>query len=261
MQVHIGYEHFLQNYLAAVILKPDSSPVKKLRHRSKEHGVLLDATAGHKTRSVIVLTTRQVVLSGLQTTTVKERLTQDQDTCRGIKVLFVNLGHEHFLQENLVALILKPDSSPTVQLRHSATEKGILIDATSGRKTRSVIALTTGQVVLSSLQTTTLRERFSKDGATYLNGKSLLVNIAYENFLNGNLVSTTLKPDRSPVIKLRREAAEKGVLINATYGHKTRSVTVLTTGQVVLSSLQTTTLAARLNTDGDVGPPEDGYLI
>ena len=56
-----------------------------------------------------------------------------------------------------------------------------------------------------------------------------------------------LKPDSSHVKKLRQDATEKGQLINATSGHKTRSVIVLTTGQVVLSSLQTTTFKLRIN--------------
>lgn len=252
MQAHIGYEHFLENHQAAVILKPDSSPVKKIRHSAAERGCLLDVTAGHKTRSVLVLTTRQVVLSALQTTTVKDRLTWDQDV-PGMKVLFVPLGHENFLQESLVALILTAGSSPIVQLRQMAAEKDLLIPATAGHKTRSLVLLSTGQVVLSSLQTTTLRDRFSKDGRIYVNGKSPLVNIGHENFLNGNMVSTTMKPDRSPATRIRRDAAEKGLLVNAAAGRKARSVIVLTTGQVVLSALQTTTLAGRINHERVVG--------
>ena len=61
-----------------------------------------------------------------------------------------------------MAVILKPDSSHVKKLRQEATEKGLLINATSGHKTRSVIVLTTNQVVLSSLQTTTFRLRASK---------------------------------------------------------------------------------------------------
>ena len=73
----------------------------------------------------------------------------------------------------------------------------------------------------------------------------MLINIGYENFIRKDLVAVILKPDSSHVKKLRQDATEKGQLINATSGHKTRSVIVLTTGQVVLSSLQTTTFRAR----------------
>lgn len=73
MLINIGYENFLRNDLVAVVLKPESAHVKKLRQDATEKGVLINATSGHKTRSVIVLTTNQVVLSSLQTTTFRDR--------------------------------------------------------------------------------------------------------------------------------------------------------------------------------------------
>lgn len=76
--------------------------------------------------------------------------------------MLINIGYENFIKRDLVAVILKPESSHVKKLRQDAMEKGILINATSGHKTRSVIVLTTGQVVLSSLQTTTFRGRVSK---------------------------------------------------------------------------------------------------
>jgi extracellular matrix regulatory protein A len=76
--------------------------------------------------------------------------------------MLINIGHENFIKRDLVAVILKPESSHVKKLRQDATEKGLLINATSGHKTRSVIVLTTGQVVLSSLQTTTFTARASK---------------------------------------------------------------------------------------------------
>ena len=73
--------------------------------------------------------------------------------------MLINVGYENFIRRDLVAVILKPDSSHVKKLRQDATEKGLLINATSGHKTRSVIVLTTGQVVLSSLQTSTFKDR------------------------------------------------------------------------------------------------------
>lgn len=75
----------------------------------------------------------------------------------------------------------------------------------------------------------------------------MLINIGHENFLRSDLISVVLKPESAHVKKLRQDATDKGLLINATSGHKTRSVVVLTTNQVVLSSLQTVTLKYRAN--------------
>ena len=78
----------------------------------------------------------------------------------------------------------------------------------------------------------------------------MLINIGYENFITSDLIAAILKPESSHVKKIRQDATEKGLLINATSGHKTRSVIVMTTGQVVLSSLQTTTFRARVKGKG-----------
>lgn len=75
----------------------------------------------------------------------------------------------------------------------------------------------------------------------------MLINIGYESFLRSDLIAVILNPDSAHVKKLRQDALEKGTLVNATFGHKTRSVILLTTGQLVLSALQTTTFSARVN--------------
>lgn len=82
----------------------------------------------------------------------------------------------------------------------------------------------------------------------------MLINIGYESFINGDLIAVILNPDSAHVKKLRQDAIEKGLLINATSGHKTRSVIVLTTNQVILSSLQTTTFKARANSKWSSAP-------
>jgi len=88
----------------------------------------------------------------------------------------------------------------------------------------------------------------------------MLINIGYENFLSSDLIAVVLKSDSAHVKKLRQDATDKGVLINATSGHKTRSVIVLTTGQVVLSSLATTTFRGRVNQPRNKYPTDENHL-
>ena len=152
MLINIGYRNLLKRDLFAVALKPDRAHVKKLRQEAKKKGQLINATSGHKTRSVIVLTTGRVTLSSLQTTKFKARA-EAKDTT------LTNIGYENFINSDLVAVVLVPDGANVKKLRQDAKKKGQLINATSGHKTRSVIVLTTGQVVLSSLQKTTFKAR------------------------------------------------------------------------------------------------------
>ena len=76
--------------------------------------------------------------------------------------MLLKIGHGHFVERNRVVAIFPADSSPSKRLRKEAAEKSRLLDATGGRKTRSMIILTDGQVVLCALQPDTLRARLDK---------------------------------------------------------------------------------------------------
>ncbi len=73
-----------------------------------------------------------------------------------MKLRFVSTGHGTFVHSDAVIAISSPESSPIKKLRKYAEEKGVLINLTSGRKTRSVLVMNTGQVILSSLQSETI---------------------------------------------------------------------------------------------------------
>ena len=72
--IHIGHDNFLNEGMVAVILQADSVHAKRVRDMAEESGRLINATSGHKTRSVIVLESNQVVLCALKTATVKDRV-------------------------------------------------------------------------------------------------------------------------------------------------------------------------------------------
>ena len=73
--------------------------------------------------------------------------------------MFVMVGHDNYINSELIAAILRPDSSPVKRLRQSAEEKGMLLNASSGHKVRSVVVLSTGQVVLTALQPSAVKKR------------------------------------------------------------------------------------------------------
>jgi hypothetical protein len=76
--------------------------------------------------------------------------------------LFIPIGQDNFIDRDRVVAISPADSSPSKRLRRDVAEKGQLIDATGGRKTRSMIIMDTGHVVLCSLQPETLRARLDQ---------------------------------------------------------------------------------------------------
>jgi extracellular matrix regulatory protein A len=72
--INIGYGNFVSPSRVVAILESGSLPMKRLRERSQQAGLLLDATAGRKTRSLIVLDSRHVILSALAPQTLNERI-------------------------------------------------------------------------------------------------------------------------------------------------------------------------------------------
>ncbi|MCD6539398.1 MAG: DUF370 domain-containing protein [Candidatus Omnitrophica bacterium] len=71
----------------------------------------------------------------------------------------INLGYNNVVLKNRVVAILGLNSSPLKRLVDLARKENKLIDATSGRKTRSIILTDTGFIILSSLQPQRLAQR------------------------------------------------------------------------------------------------------
>ncbi|MBQ4293236.1 MAG: DUF370 domain-containing protein [Lachnospiraceae bacterium] len=80
----------------------------------------------------------------------------------------INIGFGNLINTDRVLVMIQPDSAPVRRLIQKSRETGKLIDATQGRRTKSVIVTTGETVVLSALTTDTLLIRF--------NGKAQTIN-------------------------------------------------------------------------------------
>ena len=74
-----------------------------------------------------------------------------------------------------------------------------------------------------------------------------LVNIGYGNMVSAERIITIVSSESAPIKRLIQEARDVGRAIDATYGRKTRAVIIMDSGHIILSSLITETLAARIN--------------
>ena len=79
--------------------------------------------------------------------------------------MMVKMGHGHSVRKDLVESILDPLGSSMKQLRQEHKKKGSLINATSGRKTLSMILTTTGRLYLTAIQPGTMEARVNKSYA------------------------------------------------------------------------------------------------
>jgi extracellular matrix regulatory protein A len=80
-------------------------------------------------------------------------------------IQLINIGFGNIVSANRIIAIVSPESAPIKRIITEAREKGLLIDATYGRRTRAVIITDSSHVVLSAIQPETVAHRFvgSKD--------------------------------------------------------------------------------------------------
>ena len=83
-----------------------------------------------------------------------------------------------------------------------------------------------------------------------------LVNIGFGNMVSARRVVAIVSPESAPVKRLGQEARERGMLIDASFGRKTKAVLVMDSGHVIWSSLPTGQIAARFG-DGAEQTMED----
>nr|WP_300005782.1 DUF370 domain-containing protein [Tissierella sp.] len=84
-------------------------------------------------------------------------------------IRLINIGFGNMLAEDRVIVIVSPESAPIKRLIQENREKGNLIDATYGRKTKSVIVLDSNHIVLSAILPETISNRLNSKEKTNIN--------------------------------------------------------------------------------------------
>ena len=82
-----------------------------------------------------------------------------------------------------------------------------------------------------------------------------LINIGFGNMVSAGRIIAIISPDSAPIKRVISDAREKNMLIDATYGRRTRAVIITDNGCIILSAIQPETVAGRLagKTDQDSG--------
>ena len=80
-----------------------------------------------------------------------------------------------------------------------------------------------------------------------------LINIGFGNIVSANLIVSIVSPESAPIKRIIQDARDRGFLIDATYGRRTRAVVVMDSGHIILSAVQPETVANRLaDREGDL---------
>lgn len=77
----------------------------------------------------------------------------------------INIGFGNLIAANRMIAIVSPESAPIKRIIQDAKERGTLIDATHGRRTRAVIITDSDHIILTYLQSETVANRISEENA------------------------------------------------------------------------------------------------
>ena len=74
-----------------------------------------------------------------------------------------------------------------------------------------------------------------------------LINIGFGNMVSANRIISIVSPESAPIKRMVQEARDRSILIDATYGRRTRAVIITDSDHIILSAIQPETVAQRLN--------------
>ena len=74
-----------------------------------------------------------------------------------------------------------------------------------------------------------------------------LINIGFGNIISANRLVAIVSPESAPIKRIIQDARDKGFLIDATYGRRTRAVIIMDSDHVVLSAILPVSIASRVN--------------
>lgn len=84
-----------------------------------------------------------------------------------------------------------------------------------------------------------------------------LINIGFGNMVSASRLVAIVSPESAPIKRMVQEARERGMLIDATYGRRTRAVIVMDSDHVILSAVQPETVANRLSSKEELLEEEE----
>ncbi len=84
-----------------------------------------------------------------------------------------------------------------------------------------------------------------------------LVNIGFGNLVSANRMIAIVSPESAPIKRIIQDAKERGTLIDATHGRRTRAVIITDSDHIILTYLQSETVANRLSDENAVSDEED----
>lgn len=76
--LHVGFGNMVVAERVVALISPDSAPIRRFKDEAREAGLLVDVTQGRKTRSILIMDSRHVILSAIQPETITARFEEGE---------------------------------------------------------------------------------------------------------------------------------------------------------------------------------------
>ena len=84
-----------------------------------------------------------------------------------------------------------------------------------------------------------------------------LINIGFGNIVSANRIVTIVSPESAPIKRIIQDARDRGSLIDATHGRRTRAVIITDSDHIILTYLQAETLANRIAEENSIDDEDE----
>jgi extracellular matrix regulatory protein A len=227
--INIGFGNIVLADDVIAIVNPESAPIKRLIQDVSARGQCCDATEGRQIRAVIITGSGSDPI-GRKTRTPRGSLKANSK------------------QDNATKANAKPD--------HGADNSRSRPDLTNRPAVTTHTAIFSDiKLILSAIQPETVAHRFVLHKDSYLpcpiSSEPLdsmdikLINIGFGNIVSANRVIAIVSPESAPIKRIITDARDRGQLVDATYGRRTRAVIITDYGHIILSAIQPETVAHR----------------
>jgi len=149
----------------------------------------------------------------------------------------MNIGFGNRVIASRIVAVLVPGSSPLRRFKQEAEEKGMLGNGTHGRKCRSILLIDSGHVLLSAIHPDTLCRRLETMTCGNEHGGNRVV---------ASRIVAVFTHGSASVNRMKTHARRAGQLVDLTQGRKCRSMLVLDSGQILLTTVHPDTMSKRL---------------
>ncbi len=75
--INVGFGNFVNKERIVAVVSPNSAPIRKIKEQMKDAGRVIDVTQGRKTRSIIVVDSGHIILSGIAVETIADRINEE----------------------------------------------------------------------------------------------------------------------------------------------------------------------------------------